>query len=273
MPIQPCVFTDEVSADFEEAVQLSVEAGATAIEIRGRLPGGSITTITDDDVETMQAVLAKFGATVGSLGSPFGKCSMDNPEEMAQHQRHFDRMLRLAELFGTRIIRGFALWRPEKGPDAERPGIEPYLKRIVEFLTPAVRKAEAADVFLCLENEGSTLVGTCAEARQVIDALDGSPALAIAWDVNNGFDCGEEPLAVGYPLVRGRVRHVHVKPNPEKHVEMVSSSGVTYEAVFRALLADGFAGAASIEHWGSPELMLRGIEELVALLERMQALA
>ena len=26
MPIEPCVFTDEVSPDFEEAVQLSVEA-------------------------------------------------------------------------------------------------------------------------------------------------------------------------------------------------------------------------------------------------------
>lgn len=272
MPIEPCVFTDEVSLDFEEAVQLSVEAGATAVEIRGRLPGGSITTIADEDVETMQAVLAKFGVRVGSLGSPFGKCSLENPEEMAQHQRHFDRMLQLSEAFGTPIIRGFALWRPTKRPDAERPDLEAYLDRIVEFLTPAVRKAEAAGVFLCLENEASTMVGTCTEARRVIDALDGSPALAVAWDVNNGADCGEAPLAEGYPLIRGRVRHVHVKPNPEKRMETVSTTSVTYEEVFRALLADGYRGAASIEHWGTPELMLRGVEELVALLERMKAL-
>jgi sugar phosphate isomerase/epimerase len=272
MPIEPCVFTDEVSPDFEEAVQLSVEAGAVSVEIRGRLPGGSITTISDEDVEMMQAILAKFGARVGSLGSPFGKCHMDNPEEMAQHQRHFDRMLQLSEAFGTPIVRGFALWRPTKGPDAERPDLPSYLDRIVEFLTPAVKKAEAAGVFLCLENEASTMVGTCAEARQVIDALGGSPALAVAWDVNNGADCGEGPLAVGYPLIRGRVRHVHVKPNPDKTMETVSSSGVTYEEVFRTLLADGYQGAASIEHWGTPELMLRGVEELVALRERMRAL-
>src|SRR5690349_20528764 len=99
MPIEPCVFTDEVNPDFEEAVQLSVEAGATAMEIRGRLPGGSITTISNADVEMMQAILAKFNARVGSLGSPFGKCAMDNPEELAQHQRYFDRMLQLAEMF------------------------------------------------------------------------------------------------------------------------------------------------------------------------------
>jgi len=263
MRIEPCVFTDEVSPDFEEAVQLSVEAGATAIEIRGRLPGGSITTISDEDVATMQAILAKFGARVGALGSPFGKCEMDNPAELAQHQAHFDRMLQLSRAFETPIIRGFALWRPTKGPDHERPGLEPYLERIVAFLTPAVRKAEAAGAVLCLENEGTTLVGTC--------AVGGSPALAVAWDVNNGTDCGEEPLAVGYPLIRSRVRHLHVKPNREGHIETVSASAVTYDQVFRTLLADGYRGAASIEHWGSPERMLRGVEELVETLERVGA--
>jgi sugar phosphate isomerase/epimerase len=272
MPIEPCVFTDEVSPDFEEAVQLSVEAGVTAVEIRGRLPGGSITTISDADVETMQAILAKFGARVGSLGSPFGKCAMDKPEELAEHQRHFDRMLQLSAAFETPIIRGFALWRPEKGPDAARPDLEPYLDRIVAFLTPAVRKAEAAGAVLCLENEGSTMVGTCTEARRVLDAVGESRALAVAWDVNNGFDCGEEPLTVGYPLIRGRVRHVHVKPNRQGHMATVSSSAVTYDEVFRALLADGYRGAASIEHWGSSELMLRGVEELAETLERLGAL-
>ena len=54
----------------------------------------------------------------GSIGSPFGKCDMENAEELAQHQRHFDRMLQLAERFGTPIIRGFALWKPkETGPE------------------------------------------------------------------------------------------------------------------------------------------------------------
>jgi sugar phosphate isomerase/epimerase len=270
MPIEPCVFTDEVNSEFEEAVQLSVEAGATAMEIRGRLPGGSITTISNADVEMMQAILAKFNARVGSLGSPFGKCDMENAEELGQHQRYFDRMLQLAEMFDTPIIRGFALWKPkETGPETERPDLTPYLDRIAEFLTPAVRKAEAAGVFLCLENEPSTMVGTCREARQVMDAVGGSPALAVAWDVNNGVYCGEPVLAEGYPLIRGRVRHVHVKPNREKHMDTVAGSTDTYEAVFRALLADGYNGCASIEHWGSPELMLRGVEELVATLERL----
>lgn len=270
MPIEPCVFTDEVSPDFEEAVQLSVEAGATAMEIRGRLPGGSITIVSDEDVRTMQVILAKFGAHVGSLGSPFGKCHMDDPAELARHHAFFDRMLELSRAFGTPIIRGFALWKPQKGPDQERPQIEQYLERIVQFLTPAVRKAETAGVALCLENEGSTLVGTCREARRVLDALGNSPALAVAWDVNNGWHCGEQPLAEGYPLIRGHVRHVHVKPNRDGHMDTVAGNSATYDEVFRTLLADGYSGAASIEHWGSPELMLRGVRELVETLGRLR---
>src|SRR5262249_56498232 len=106
---------------FEEAVQLSVEAGATRMEIRGRLPGGSVTTVSDADVANLQAILAKFGARVGSIGSPFGKCNMEDPEELAQHQRHFDRMPQLPGRFGTSIIRGFALWQPQRtGPETER---------------------------------------------------------------------------------------------------------------------------------------------------------
>ena len=37
----------------------------------------------------------------------------------------------------------------------------------------------------------------------------------------------------------------------------------------RVLKSDGYDGAASIEHWGSPELMLEGVRQLVPLLGRV----
>src|SRR5438270_2829327 len=101
MKIEPCVFTDEVAGDFEEAVRRSVEAGATGLEIRGKLFGKSVTGITDDEVGQMQAIMERHGARVASIGSPFGKCDMNNPVELEQHQRHFERMVQLAHVFGT----------------------------------------------------------------------------------------------------------------------------------------------------------------------------
>src|SRR4051794_9502337 len=106
MEIEPCVFTDEVAPDFEEAVRQSVAAGATGLEIRGKLFGKSVTAITDEEVGQMQAIMERHGAHVASVGSPFGKCDMNKPEELALHQRHFVRMVELAHVFGTPIIRG-----------------------------------------------------------------------------------------------------------------------------------------------------------------------
>jgi sugar phosphate isomerase/epimerase len=126
-------------------------------------------------------------------------------------------------------------------------------------------------VLLCLENEGATLVGTCAEARTVIDALGAPESLTVAWDVNNGWYCGERPLPDGYDQIAGCVAHVHVKPNPAETMETVGDSNITYDAIFRALLASGYQGPASIEHWGSPELMLKGVRELAAAVQRLEA--
>jgi sugar phosphate isomerase/epimerase len=269
--IEVCVFTDEVAPDFEEAVRQSVAAGATGMEIRGRLYGKSVTTIDDADVRRMQEVLDRHGARVVSIGSPYGKCHRERPEELAEHQRHFERMVALAHAFGTRVIRGFALWKPERKNDRQRPDLGRYLDEIVAFLTPAVRLAAREGVVLCLENEGATMVGTCAEARAVIDALGQPESLAVAWDVNNGHYCGEPPLPDGYARIAGRVAHLHVKPNPAHSLETVGESDLTYEAVLRQLLADDYQGAASIEHWGSPDLMLKGVRELTTLISRLDA--
>jgi sugar phosphate isomerase/epimerase len=269
--IEVCVFTDEVAPDFDEAVRQATAAGATGMEIRGRLYGKNVTTIDDADVRRMEEVLDRHEARVASIGSPFGKCDRERPEELAEHQRHFERMVELAHVFGTRVIRGFALWKPDRGRDQPRPDLARYLDEIVAFLTPAVRLAEQEGVLLCLENEGATMVGTCAEARAVMDALGKPSSLAVAWDVNNGLSCGENPLPDGYGQIVGSVAHVHhVKPNQAESLETVGESDLTYEAVLRALLADGYRAAASIEHWGSPELMLKGVRELSALVARLE---
>ncbi len=267
--IDVCFFADEVSKDFDEAVKLGVEAGANAIEIRGGLWGKSVTTIDDDGVKRMQDTLAKFGAKATCIGSPVGKCHYDKQDEYETHLRYFDRMVELAHTFGTRVIRGFAFWKPRDGGDAKRPNINEYLDIIAPKLEPIVKVAERENVTLSFETEGSTLIGTCQEARAVIDALGNSPALSVCWDVLNGLHCGEIPYPDGYSYIKGLVTHIHIKPNRDKNMQTVGSTDVTYEQLLRVVLADGFTGSASIEHWGSPELMLQGVRELRAVVDML----
>lgn len=268
MPILPCIFSDEVSPEFEEAVRLSAEAGAVGLELRGRMFGRSIGQIDDADVERIRETCERHGARVAVIGSPVGKC---HPAEAAEHERLFHRMAELAHRFGTNLIRGFALWRPDRdrATDPVRPDLDAHLPAITTFLQPIVRIAEAEGIRLCLETEGATLVGTCAEARQVMDALGNSPALGVAWDVNNGLACGENPYPEGYSLIRDRVYHVHVKPNTEKSLATVGAAPLTYEQILTVLRDDGYDGWASIEHWGSPDEMLKGLRELVPVLHRI----
>src|SRR5436190_18947715 len=130
--ILPCIFSHDLSADFEDALRVSVEAGAAGLELRGRMFGHSIGPIDDGDAARIREVCARYGARVAVIGSPVGKCSLDDPEELRQHQALFRRMAELAHVFETALIRGFALWRPgrDRSDDRARPDLEEHLPRV-----------------------------------------------------------------------------------------------------------------------------------------------
>ena len=275
--IDACMFFDEVSTDFAEAVDLSARAGVHCIELRGGIWGKQVQEATGDDVARMQQVMDEYGTRVTCIGSPIGKCDLYDEDEYQQHLQWFDRMCELAHIFDTKIIRGFSGWNLE-GQHGERydenvprPDLAPLLPLIAERLAPIVSRAEREGVYFCLETEMATCSGTCQEVARVIDACGGSEHLAVAWDVNNGSSRGEHPLEQGYPLIRGRVRHLHVKPNRYMNIETVGDwPDVSYDDVLNTLLADGYDDSASIEHWGSRWLMLEGGRQVVELLNEVQ---
>ena len=263
--IEVSIFADEVAPDFEEQVDLSARAGAHGIELRGGIWGRSVQDCTDEDVARVQEVLARYGSRVAVVGSPVGKCDLANEEEYQAHLRWFDRMCELAHVLGTRIIRGFAFWTPDR-KELPRPDLDALLPEIARKLAPIGRRAIEEDVLFCLECEGSTYSGTCGEIARIIEAVSPNDNLRVAWDCNNAACLGEHPLREGYPLIRDRVAHVHVKPNHCKSIETIWETDATYRQVFETLIADGYDGAATIEHWGSRWLMLEGVRQVGVVL-------
>ena len=266
--IEPCFITSEMSEDFEEAIRLGAEVGVRTVHLRSGMWGRSVEQITETDVDRVKDILARYGARVGVVLSPFGKCNIENPEEVQQHMRIFARMIELAHAFDTRLVRTFPFRRP--GYEEYEPShLDEYLPMIVEKLTPAVRMAEAEDIVMCFETVGSTLARTAQEVRRVVDALGDSPAVGLIWEIDVGWRAGELP-SQGYPFIRGYVQDIHVKANPDRRIDPVGTSADTYEDAFRALLADGYEGFATIEHWGSTEGTLSGIGQLKSVLSRVQ---
>lgn len=264
-------FSDEISKeDFQEAVRLGVEAGATGVELRGGIWGKQVQEIDDDDVKRIQDILVRYSVQVVSLGSPVGKCAHDNEEEKCSHLEVFNRMVELAHAFDTQIIRGFAFWNPfrdQKG--GFRPDLKNYLDLIVSFLEPAVQIAGLEGKTFSLENEAATLVGNCSEAREVENALGNPKGFSYCWDVNNGIDCGECAFPDGYEKIKKKITHLHVKPNPKMELDPIMGSEIVYEDLLKKMVYDGYTGAASIEHWGSPEMMLKGVREFRTVLEKI----
>ena len=79
---------------------------------------------------------------------PVGKCDIDSEEEYDAHRRYFDRMIELAQVFQTRIIRGVVFWKPNRKTDRGRPDLSLYIDQIVEKIAPMLLLAEEAGVTL-----------------------------------------------------------------------------------------------------------------------------
>ncbi|NPV07556.1 MAG: sugar phosphate isomerase/epimerase [Anaerolineae bacterium] len=262
MVIPVCYFTDEVSPEIEESLRLGREAGAEAVELRSRLFGKRIDQLTREELTHLRALIAGQGMATACIASSFGKCELDSEEEWREHQAILEGAIRAAQALGTSLIRVFPFWTPGRR-DLPRPGLDRYLGRIVERLGWAVGRAQAEGVVLCFETEAATHCGTCSEAHTIIGALGPSPALGLVWDVNNAWHAGgEDPIEDCYPLVGHLVKHLHVKPNARGNIETIAGSGRCYAELLQLLQRDGYGGAASIEHWGSPWAMLEGIRQL-----------
>jgi sugar phosphate isomerase/epimerase len=268
-----CVFTDEVAPEFPDAVRLAAESGARALEIRGRLFGQSIGELTPDRVEKINGLCGEYGVKIGSLGSPVGKCSMDDPEELERHGHVFDRMLRLSEAFDCPIIRGFAMWAPNRGKDWDRDHAS-YLDRIAEFLAPKAEQAAAHGAVLALENEWDTLLGSCAEARKILQYLGEPEGLGLVWDFGNSVPLGEAPYPRGYELIEPWVAHVHVKPNAGGSASpLPGTEDVTLGEVLARLWNDDYEGCISVEHFPGSEKTLQAVRDVSSTILHLESVS
>ncbi len=253
--IESCVFTDEISLDFEEAVRSCAELHVRYIEPRG-VWDTNINKIDLDGAKRMKTILDRYGVRVGIIGSGFGKCSLIDEDEWAEHLGILERQFRFCDLFGTRLIRGFPFWLPA-GDDWERtprPVMSDYIERIAAKMTRAAEMAAKEGVTISIETEPSTFSGSCEEAAAIIAAVD-SPAFTCCWDIANSWHFGVPAYPEGYKEIRGTVTHVHVKDISLDPNDPAKSTGTThidlgdipYRDIFRALIDDGYDALASVE--------------------------
>lgn len=273
MPIQPSVFTDELSPEFAAAVEMAAGAGARGVELRNHLLGHPLAGLTVEAAGRIGEIVAGAGLEVAALASPIGKCAHDDLSAQEGHAALLERLGALAPLIGTKRVRVFALWRPDRGstPHSDRPDLDRFLPAITRFMKMLAPIARQKDLELCLEMEGATLIGTCSEAGRVIEAVGSAANLGVTWDLNNSAWCGEAPLDTGYNAIRGLVRHLHIKPDASGGLRRTPDGSTSHREILETLMRDGYQGWATVEHWGEPPATIDGVRQLVELLNEIQA--
>ncbi|MBI3910947.1 MAG: sugar phosphate isomerase/epimerase [Armatimonadetes bacterium] len=261
--MQPAVITDEVSQDFEHALDVMAEYGVRTAELRG-LWGTNIMDLAPASLARARRALRERGMSVCGIASPIYKCDLHpgaatdvkSSLHLATEQGReaqlqlLERAFDLCRYFDTTQVRIFAFWRHEE-PTRE------ILAEIEAALHPAVRRAEQAGFTLALENEHACYLGTGAEAASLLARIN-SPALRCVWDPGNAFMLGEIPYPNGYGAVRPYLQHVHVKDairdaDGQRRWTIVGEGDIDYAGQFAALARDGYAGYVSLEtHYQPP---------------------
>ncbi len=271
-PFQVSVLTDEISQDFGHALEVARELGLGFVELR-ELWNKNITRLDGKEVEEAGRLLSRSGLHVTAIASPVFKVAWPGAPSSSFQPTHpdftvdftyeqqdglLDHTLELARTFGTDQVRIFDFWRIDDQA--------PYRALIDERLRQAAVRAGTRKITLVLENEFACNTATAAEAARTLAAVP-SPHLQLNWDAGNAAMRGETAFPDGYGLLpKARIGHVHCKNVARKAdggfewAEM-GHGIIDWTAQFRALAADGFRGAVTLEtHWrgaGGPEASTR----------------
>jgi len=270
-------FTDEISQDLAHALDVMREYEVEGAELRG-LWDKNISALTDAEAKKAKKLLDAKGTACSCIGSPLLKCELyppgggeDEPAQIREQQlAMLQRCIRMAEIFGTDVIRVFSFWKRGEMIAEVEDAIPAALLEMAEI-------AGKSGKIIALEGEPTCYVRTSEEIALILRRIN-LPNMMAAWDPSNGFCVGEElPYPDGYELLKGRIAHIHIKDclrtlNRGTPLVVIGEGEIDYKGLFAALIRDGYDGYVSLEtHYtplgGTPEqgtrLFLTGLKYLL----------
>ena len=241
------VISDEVSQDFQTVVDVAVEYKLDGVEIRSAWDKPP-QDLDNNDMAKMKGILNKAGIEVAGIASPFFKCDIDNEQERREHLEILKRCVKIAQFFGTKIVRGFTFWNTGQ--------TEAVWDRILEYYREPVKIVENEGIFIGVENESTTSVATAKLAEKFLADVD-SPNVRAIWDAANEAHAenGETPYPDAFNRIKAKMIHCHAKdaaPDDDGKMESVpvGTGIIDWKGQIKELLDSNYNGYLSLEtHW------------------------
>jgi sugar phosphate isomerase/epimerase len=232
-------FADEISPELDQQLATLAAESIRHLEFRG-VWKKNVLDLSDAEIETVKAALARGGVAVSSIGSPIGKIPIG--DDFAPHLARFQRAIHVAHALRAPFIRIFSFFMPA-GEDPAR-----YRDEVLDRMGRLVRAAEGSGVTLVHENEKEIYGDTPARCLDILTQIDSS-ILRAAWDPANFVQCGVRPHSEGYDALRPYIAYVHVKDALLSSGQVVPAGqgdGELRETI-AALRASSFDGLFSLE--------------------------
>jgi|SRR5579859_586244 len=245
MHVHLSFITDEASDEPAEFLRLARQFGVHALELRS-VHGVHVAKLDPASRRELRASLDDANVGVCCIDSPVFKCDIDS--SISPQLDVLRRAIDTAAYFDCSFIRVFSFWR--------RPDPAQYHDRIVEALSQAAEIARPAGMRLLIENGKSTMHSSGRELADLLYAVD-PRVYAALWDPGSCLYGGTEvnPVEAGYPLVKSRILHVHIKdPSVYRGAKpALLERGIRNLDLARqldCLREEGYSGYVSLEtHW------------------------
>jgi L-ribulose-5-phosphate 3-epimerase len=251
---------DELSPNFERALDLAVDLGIQELEIH-TLGRKTVEDLTPTEVRRVQQGLQQRQLHVCNISSTaFLRCHLDDRDEeivwrtpfrsiqgrYTDHIRGLECTLQIAQELQAPLVRIFGFWQDE-------PLTEAIYQQAAERLTKPIQMAQAAGIPLALENCPHSYFDWGQRAISLVEMI-ASPWLRLLWDPCSGTRSGEPDVLAAYPQIRRCLAHVHAKDvrfNPggkRDHFYVPIGQGqMDWRGILSRLKEDGYQGVVCIE--------------------------
>ena len=233
------VITDEVSQDFEVALDFAKTYGLDCVELRSAYEKGPF-DYTEKDILHIKALSDRYGIPVTAISSPMFKCEYSE-ENIRLHTEKFRTLLSFAKILGAKKIRCFDFLKNESVTR----------EMIRDAYAEAYAAAEAAGVTILIESEPTTNSACCADIAELVKCVNRPYFKALYDPGNNIYATDEIPYPNGYLAIKDMLAHVHIKDARREGGETVATAvgagAVDYPALFAELTRIGYDGDIMLE--------------------------
>lgn len=243
------ILSDEISPDFQTALELSQEWGIRNLELRS-LESGRIPHTSKKDEKKLFRLAKEYPVSISALSPGVFKIPLDSPEVKKQIEETLPRTYELAHRLGTDKVIIFSFRESEEKS-------KPPFARVAEILSKVIEKAKKEQICLLLENEPGCWVNTGPTVLEIAKRIN-SRDFALNWDPGNSFASGGKPFPEEYATIKNLVRHLHLKDAQEVKGKMqwvpLGKGKLNWSGQIRALVADDYQGYYTIETHCLPKI-------------------